>query len=438
MRVLLVDDDEALRTALADLLAQGGHRVQPAESGRAALGGLADADVLVTDLRMPGMDGLDLVREARRRRSDIEVIVMTGFGTVPTALTAMRLGARAYLTKPFEPEELLLHLREVDKLVRLRAHAAAGRGALLGASEAMRRCYAELDLAAGSDAPALISGETGSGKELAARALHDGSPRANRAFVAVNCGALPRDLVEGELFGHEAGAFTGAQQRRRGRFVLADRGTLFLDEIDSLPLELQPKLLRALEAGEVWPLGAEKPDRVDVRVIAATNTRLEAQVEAGRFRQDLFYRLAVMRIAMPPLREHPEDIPQLVRAWASAPGQERPWTVSPATLAELVARPWPGNVRELKHAVERARLRAQAATPPDAVVLVEPRHLDTTSGGLPRVPFKQARERAADAWAERTIRAALEASGGNVTQAARQLQMARTALIRLVDRYGLK
>ncbi len=438
--VLLVDDDAFLRGSLGELIAAAGHRVTTAEGGQQALALIGGCDVMVTDLRMPGMDGLALVRAARQRRADLEVLVMTGEGTISSAVEAMRLGARGYLAKPFEPEELILHLREVAELKHLREQArTGGRGRLVGGGAAMRRVYQDIDLAAQSDVPVLISGETGTGKELVAEAIHQASARRERPWVAVNCGALPRDLIESELFGHEAGAFTGAGAKRRGRFALAGDGTLFLDEVDSLPLDLQPKLLRVLETREYWSLGAEKPDQSRARVVAAANRPLAQLVASGQFRQDLYYRLNVLPLAIPPLRERPEDIPLIVRARLDAvPGET--WTITPTALSRLVAGSWPGNVRELVNAVERARARA-GADPRNRERRerkIDVQHLDSDQVSLPLLPFRQARAAAADEWAERTIRLALETTQGNASQAARILHMSRTALLRLVAKYGIR
>jgi DNA-binding NtrC family response regulator len=445
MRVLLVDDDEALRSGLAELLKRSGHAVTTASDGGKALPHLDDTELLVTDVRMPAIDGLGLLREARQRRPGLAVIVMTGFGSIPSAVEAMRLGARAYLTKPFEPDELLLHLREVENLLRLRAAASAGRGALVGTSALMRQVYEEIDVAAGADAPVLISGETGTGKELAARAVHQLSRRAGGPFIAINCGAIPRDLVESELFGHEAGAFTGAQARKRGRFGLARGGSLFLDEVNSLPLDVQPKLLRAIEMREIWPVGAERPEPTDLRIIAASNAALDALVASGAFRADLFYRLHVLHIDLPPLRSHPEDIPQIAHSLLTrlvADEARRP-TLSAAALSQLLARPWSGNVRELANTIERALARLRAGSrfngsAGDGAPAIGLEHLDPLPAGVPHLAFKQGRERAAEQWARAAIRAALIRSRGNTTEAARLLRMNRTAMLRLIARYGLR
>ena len=401
-----------------------------------------EADLLVTDLRMPGFDGLSLLREARLRRPSLQVIVMTGYGSIGSAVEAMRLGARAYLTKPFEIEELLLHLREVETLHRLLGIPASGRGDLVGSGTAMRRVYGEIDVAALSDAPVLIVGDTGTGKELAARAIHQASRRAQGPFIAVNCAAISRELIESELFGHEPGSFTGAQGRKRGRFALAKGGTLFLDEINSLPLDLQPKLLRAIEAQEIWPVGAEAAERTDLHLLAATNVKLDDLVRAGGFREDLYYRLHVLSVVLPTLREHPEDIPQIVHALLvrAAGGVER-HSITATALSNLIARSWPGNVRELANALERALARAAVGQPGISGVsplTISVEHLDPLPVGSLPVAFKAGRERAAEEWARVAIRNALTRSRGNTSEAARILKMSRTALLRLINKYGLR
>ncbi len=442
MKVVLVEDDDALRGALAELLKRAGHQVSSCPDGATGLKAVDEADLLVTDLRMPGFDGLSLLREARLRRPSLQVIVMTGYGSISSAVEAMRLGARAYLTKPFETDELLLHLREVETVQRLRQVPSSGRGGLVGASTAMRRVYDDLDVAAASDAPVLIVGDTGTGKELAARAIHQASRRSQGPFIAVNCGAISRDLIESELFGHEPGAFTGAQGRKRGRFTLARGGTLFLDEINSLPIDLQPKLLRAIEAQEIWPVGAEAAERTDLRLLAATNVRLDGLVREGRFREDLYYRLHVLHVDLPSLKEHPEDIPQIVHALLirAAGGQER-HSITATALSNLIARPWPGNVRELANALERALARAAVSNlgaAASAPLTISVEHLDPLPVGSMPMAFKQGRERAAEEWARIAIRNALTRSRGNTSEAARILKMSRTALLRLINKYGLR
>lgn len=444
MTVLVVDDDDVLARSICDLIATAGHRTVLAATGSLALARIETVDAVLVDLHLPDISGLEVVRRLRAVRPDLEVVVITGDGTVATAVEAMRLGARAYLVKPFEPEELLLHLREMAHVRRLRI-VSAGRGRLVGGSRQMQRAYADIDVAAGSTAPVLVTGGTGTGKELAAQAIHEMSSRQGRAFVAVNCAAIPAGLAESELFGHEPGAFTGASSRRKGRFALAHGGTLFLDEVDSLPAEVQPKLLRALESGEFWALGAEHADYADVRIIAASNRELEREVAEGRLRGDLFWRLNVLRVRMPALAERSEDIPLLVRTILDRAVAERPdgqprmrIEATPQALARLVAQPWPGNVRELGSAVARARARASAERPGADPLVIDARHLDPEVIALPTEPFLAARARAMEAWTRSTVAAALEAAGGRPTEAARLLKMGRTAFLRLTAKFDLR
>ena len=448
MKVLLVEDDENLLSGLLRDLRSGGWDLDSARDAAGALQKIEDVDVLVTDVRMPGMNGIELMREARERCPGLEVIVMTAYGTIPAAIEAMRNGARAYLTKPFDTEELLLHLSAVKKLLLLREAAAkVGRGELVGSSAIMRSIYKEIDVAAASAAPILVTGETGTGKDLAANAIHALSSRKDGPLITVNLGAFPRDLVDGELFGHEKGAFTGAHAKKQGRFVVADGGTLFLDEIDSLPLDLQPKLLRAIEKKEVWPLGAEKSTNVDVRIIAATNANLEGLIADGTFRKDLYYRLNVLRIEMPPLAQHAEDIPQIARVLLDRLAERHGCSdveLTPGALSYLITQPWQGNVRELSNILERGLARILASRSDDAPE--ERLSLDigafdeqAPSAVAPEgdLPFKEAKIRAADEWAKQAIRSALAETQGNVSEAARRLQMSRTALIRLLNKYGI-
>jgi DNA-binding NtrC family response regulator len=387
------------------------------------------------------MNGTELLQQARRRKPEIEVVIMTAYGTIPSAVEAMRRGARAYLTKPFDPEELISHIRNVEETVKLREIAfRVSRGELVGSSLLMQKVYQEIDLAAASDSPVLITGETGTGKELAARAIHDLSPRKKGPFIAIDMGALPKELVESELFGRERGAFTGADAKKRGRFVLADGGTLFLDELTSLPLELQPKLLRAIEIKEIWSLGAEKPEQVHVRFVAATNANIDAMIRERTFREDLYYRLNMHRIFMPPLRDRPEDIPIIARTLldrakmddrSTGPG---PSEISGQALAALLSRPWPGNIRELANVLGKAILRGKTM----GASRIEAEHLDPEPGSFPSLSFKGAKDKAAEEWSKRTIRTALALTEGNVSRAAVLLKMNQNALFRLIKKYGLR
>ena len=441
MRTLVVEDDAAVIDALREAFQDSGLDIDYATDGESALKKIPEVDLLVTDLQLPGMNGTQLFEQARRRKPEIEVVIMTAYGTIPSAVEAMRRGARAYLTKPFDPEELVSHIRTVEETLKLREMAfRVSHGELVGSSPLMQKVYQEIDLAATSDSPVLITGETGTGKELAAHAIHDLSPRKKGPFIAVNMGALPKELAESELFGRERGAFTGADARKRGRFALAEGGTLFLDEITSLPLELQPKLLRAIETKEIWSLGAEKPEQVQLRSVAATNANIETMIREGTFREDLYYRLNMHRIFMPPLRDHPEDIPIIARMLVDRAkmndrsGGRGATEISGEALAALVSRPWPGNVRELANVLGKAVLRSKTS----GAARIEVEHLDPEPGRFPLLSFKAAKDNAAEEWSKRAIRTALALTEGNVSKAAVLLKMNQNALFRLIKKYGLK
>jgi two-component system response regulator HydG len=367
-RVLVVDDHEEMARLLADHLTDEGYTVDVATSGAQALevarGRVLDA--VVCDLRMEQVDGFDVLAAVRAVDPTLPVLIMTAFGGVESAVEAMKRGATHYFTKPFRLDEVLLYvqraiaerrLREENRALRQAVAERSGYAALVGRSAPMRALYELIERVAHSSAPVLVRGESGSGKELVARALHFEGPRQGGPFVAVNCTALPAALLESELFGHVKGSFTGATTARRGLFLEADGGTLFLDEIGDMAPELQARLLRVLEDGEVRAVGADASRKVDVRVVAATHQELEARVREGRFRQDLFYRLNVVPLRLPPLRERREDIPLLVEHFVAQSRRRNPRSrlagFTPEALAALAAAPWPGNVRELENLVER-------------------------------------------------------------------------------------
>jgi two-component system response regulator AtoC len=448
--VLIVDDDESLRESLALVLGAEGFEVATAADGERALARLDDAapDIVLCDLRMPGMGGLELVPELVRRRPDATVILMSAWGTNELALEAMRRGAYDYLAKPFQPGEAVLAIRKAQERERLRRQSrllqreverSVGERPIVAASPAMIEVLETIERVAEFKATVLLTGESGTGKEVLARAIHAQSPRREEAFVAVNCGAIPENLLESELFGHARGAFTGADRARRGLFVEADAGTLFLDEVGEMPLPLQVKLLRVLQEEEVRPLGESKSRRVDVRVIAATARDLEAEVAAGRFREDLFYRLNVMRVHVPALRERRQDVPLLVdhflERFRKALG--RPVRgIADDALARLVAHPWPGNVRELENVIERAVIlargdRVTVRELPTNVVHPDP---GADGAGAGDLSLRRAR-RAAEIEA---IRAALRATGGNRTHAARVLEISHRALLYKLKEYGIR
>lgn len=449
MKILVVEDDPVVREAMVETLTQAGKQVAWADTAEGARSQLPDTNLLITDLQLPGMNGMELLREARTNYPGLPVIVVTGHSSISSAVEAMRLGARSYIAKPFDPEELLFHAREVEETFKLRERAArAGRGGLVGTSQALQSAYLAIDEASVSDAPVLISGNTGTGKELAARAIHDLSPRKNSPFVAVNIGAFPKELLENELFGHVKGAFSGANTRRRGRFMVASGGSLFLDEIDSIPLELQPKILRAIENSEIWPLGAEKPENADTRIIAATNSDLGSMVANGNFREDLYYRLNVLRVMMPTLRKRPEDIPIIVwtllnRISDRAKSKKHPQLeIDAQALSALTSAEWKGNVRELNNALERAAAKAMSQDRAEGRISDSVRmtleHFEGMATDFPELPFKDAKARASEEWSKRVIREALVKTTGNVAEASRNLKMSRTALIRLINRYQIE
>ncbi len=449
-RVLLVDDDRNFRRVTAYALEEAGFEVATAGHGVEALERIEEAapDVILCDLNMPVMDGLAFLAEAKRRALDIPIVVVTAYGSIESAVEAMRAGAANYVSKPINRQELRLAIERAADLGRLRREnrrlreeVAGGRAAdrLIGASAAMDRLRQTLARLAESDVPVLITGESGVGKELAARALHSDGPRAGRGrFVVLNCAAVPGELLESLLFGHRRGAFTGAAADREGKFEAADGGTLFLDEIGDMPVELQAKLLRALQDGEIERLGDTTPRRVDVRVVSATNQPLVQRVEEGVFRSDLYYRLAVVPLEIPPLRERLEDLPALLRHFLDrhgGAGAEVPAT----TLAALRRRPWHGNVRELENLVMRACALHPGLTSltPELVEPVGPQgrsSLDLADPEAIRIPegglcFEEVERR--------LLLAAWEQSGRNQTRAAELLDLPRQAFSYRLQKHGI-
>ncbi len=361
-RILIVDDETNIRRMVGALLKQEGFDVSDAPNGNAAVLALPDEhpDIILLDLMMPpGPDGLATLERIRAGDRDIPVIMMSGKAQLADAVRAVQMGAFQFLEKPLAPESLLVAVRSAETLVRTQAENRALRAALgprptlVGTSAAIEHVRQLIAQVAPTEARVLIFGESGTGKELVANAIHRGSPRIRRPFVSVNCAAIPRDLVESEMFGHERGAFTGATERRIGRFELADTGTLFLDEVGDLQLEAQAKLLRVLESGDIQRIGAERSQRVDVRVLAATNRRLETAVANGAFREDLYFRLNVFPIEVPPLRDRIGDLPELVEHLAARLRPRNPPRFTADAIAALARHAWPGNVRELANIVER-------------------------------------------------------------------------------------
>ena len=454
-RVLVCDDKENFVKLLRRILPDERYDVTSAEDGARALALLSagDFDVIVSDIRMPGADGMTVLREARARDPDIEVVLMTAYATVPAAVDAMRQGAFDYLAKPFEPDEALLVVERALERRRLRQQARDLRRALDGIhridnlvakSPAMTPVLALVHRAAASDATVLITGESGTGKEVVARAIHRAGDRRERPFVAVNCGAIPEALLESELFGHVKGSFTGATSDRRGMIEDAAGGTVFLDEIADLPLPMQVKLNRVLQERRVRRVGATEEREVDVRVIAATNVDLKGRVAAGQFREDLYYRLNVLAIALPPLRERREDIPVLAAFLLERRGARRhgaPDGFTPDALSALVQYAWPGNVRELENAIERAiavtdgpRIELEAL-PDEVAATLRPR---VTRGTESRLTYREVVDLARDRASREYLIALMRELGGNVTEAARRAGMERESLHRLLKRYGVR
>jgi two-component system response regulator AtoC len=449
-RVLVVDDEENLRLVLRTFLRKQGYEVETAANAEAALA-LVDAfapDFVLTDVRMPGMSGIALTAALRERGAQAVVILMSAYGSVDLAIEGMKAGAYDYFAKPFKQDEVLLVLRKAEERESLRRENRALRQALTqdgtfsgmtGRSEKMRVVFRTLEKVADYKTTVLIEGESGTGKELVARALHERSSRAPRGFVAVNCGAIPGALLESELFGHKRGAFTDATSDKRGLFEEADGGTLFLDEIGELPLALQVKLLRALQEGIIRRLGDTRDVKIDVRVVAATVRDLGLEVKEGRFREDLYYRLNVLPLRVPPLRERREDIPLLVEHFV-AKNNARLGTkmrgVHPRALELLLEYPWPGNVRELENTMERS------------VVLAEGDVLDATDLPERLRAGKDAVQATLDTGElsikkttrvieETLIRRALDKTRGNRTAAAKLLEISHRALLYKIKDYGV-
>ncbi|WP_044558755.1 sigma-54 dependent transcriptional regulator [Azospirillum sp. B4] len=438
--VLIVDDDAALRDALGEVVADCGHTPRSAPSGEIALTMLAKdtVDAMILDLRMPGLDGLEVLRRVRARSASLPVTVLTAHASAANTIEAMRLGAFDHLTKPVSRAELT---RVIQGMLALNQGGPIPGGkpavqpeGLLGVSEAMRAVQKTIGMLADSDTTVLITGETGTGKEVVARALHDHGKRAAQPFVAVNCAAIPSDLMESELFGHVKGAFTGATADRMGAFRQAAGGTLFLDEIGDMDLALQAKILRALQERAVTPIGG-KPLSVDVRVVAATHRDLRQQVREGGFREDLFYRLHVIPIHLPPLRERRADILPLAEAFLAQAGHK---TLDADAAARLVAYSWPGNVRELRNVVERVAVlvRGAVVTASD-IDFLSPSDSPTPAGG-PAAPPEGDLPAAVARLETAMIRHALDRCAGNRTEAARLLGIQRTLLYAKMKRHGIE
>ncbi len=448
--ILLVDDDASLRRVLAHHLTEAGYRVLTAVDGKAGLDLFTEEQVemVITDIRMPEMSGLDLLRRIRVMNPETVVLVITAHGSIETAVEAMKLGAHDYITKPFNREELLLTVAkslEYTALVRENRslkqfiESRFSLDNMIGTSPAMRRVYALVEKVARADLAVLITGESGTGKELIAKAIHMGSARRDGPFVIINCGAIPEGLLESELFGHRKGSFTGAYANARGKIEAADKGAVLLDEIGELSLALQVKLLRVIESGEFTRVGETAPRRADVRFLAATNRDLSKMVEDGRFREDLYFRLKVVPIHLPPLRERREDIPLLAAHFLKEAAQryQRPaLRFEKDVFRYFQTYAWPGNVRELKHTVERLAVIAES----DSVSVRDlPENLTATTGNAANVLIQLPDDGLDLEEVEREIlRQALDKHGGNQTRAAQYLNITRSALIYRIQKYGLQ
>jgi two-component system nitrogen regulation response regulator NtrX len=445
-QILLVDDEANIRRMLGALLREEGFDVTEAPNGNSALLllGEVDPDVVLLDLLMPpGPDGLETLTRMRDRGDAAPVIMMSGKAQLTDAVRAVKLGAFQFLEKPLSPEAVLVTVRAALELNRTRAenralHAElARRGTLIGSGRAMQQVRALIARVAPTEARVLITGESGTGKELVAAAIHAASGRRGRAFVTVNCAAIPRDLVESEMFGHERGAFTGATERRLGRFELAHGGTLFLDEVGDLSQEAQAKLLRTLETGELQRIGAEGATRIDARVVAATNRQLDDALSNGGFREDLFFRLNVFPIHLPPLRERLEDLPALVAHLAERVRPRHGASFTDAALEALAGYSWPGNVRELANLVERLSILSGPVVDAPAVRQVlrgSSASAATSSGSLLGRPLTDS----LDEFERNMIGAAVAQAQGNMAEAARILQTDRANLYRRMRRLGLE
>ena len=447
MKVLLVDDEDTLRISLADDIREAGHDVIDFPAAPPALDylrGYGDVGVIVTDWKMPEMDGMSFLRQAKQLDPDLLIILVTAYGTVQTAVEAVKHGAYDYLVKPFGTDELLLTL---ERALRFRGALEDNRRLaakldersrfqrLLGASPAMIRVFEQLAVVSSTGSTVLIVGETGSGKELVAEAIHHASPRKDKPLVRVSCAALSKEILESELFGHEKGAFTGAIRDKIGRFEKAQGGSIYLDDVDDIPLELQVKLLRVLQERTMERVGGSTPVPLDVRVIASTKVDLRKKAAAGEFREDLFYRLNVVPIQLPPLRRRQEDIPLLAQHFLRKYGGPRKLKLTPGALDALISYPWPGNVRELEHLMERLSLTCQRDSIdymdlPEEILCPADTEVFREIGDKPL-------DEIVDELTRRLIRVALAQTGGNKTKAAELLRTPPSTLRSKMEKLGL-
>ena len=476
-RILVCDDEADIRETLALLLRDEGYDVGVVSNGAAAVAEAAEADALLLDIKMPGQDGLETLAEIRKKNLAVPVVMISGHADIRTAMEAIRAGANDFLEKPLSTEHVLNALRRVLDASRLTRENEELRGRLgltriVGSSARMRRLVSEIARAAPTPATVLVRGPSGTGKELVARALHDGSLVRSGPFIQVNCAAIPETLIESELFGHEKGSFTGADRKQVGKFVEADGGTIFLDEVGDMSGPTQAKVLRVLQEGEVEPVGSPRVVKVKVRVVAATNRDLEGMIREGKFREDLYYRLNVLELATPALADHPEDVPELVLHFAgqfARTNNYRPRRFTDAALEQLAARPWPGNVRELKNLIERVMIMsdgetidvpqlsgwgsAPAVREGAAPVVVRGGRVVRPDGEDPE-PVPVPAEAGDGIWRKLASIASLQSFqdeaeklflvekiaefGGNVTRTAEAIGTPRSNLYKKIERYGLR
>lgn len=445
--VLIAEDERAARLSLAGLLEGEGFHVLSAENGEQALALILaeQPDVALLDIRLPVLDGLNVLGRLRQAQSDVAAIVMTAYGTSSTAIEAMKLGAYDYITKPLDIQELLLEIgraiehRELArelKSLRARTHQTGDFGSIVGHSPGMQQVYKLIGQVAPASATVLVRGESGTGKELVVNAIHEHSPRAGKPLVKVNCASIPEALLESELFGHERGAFTNAVSRRIGRFEQAHEGTLFLDEIGELSPALQAKLLRAVQERVIERLGSNAAIRVDIRLVTATARDLEKEVAEGRFREDLYYRLNVVTVALPPLRERKQDIPALVQHFLGR--AQRPVSITPEVLATLCEYDWPGNVRELENVVDRAIVLAHSGVITQAGIQLASSPQPPRNSWTEQVPIREGYKQAIAMVEKTLIERALREAGGSKTKAAEILKIHRRLLYDKMREYGLE
>lgn len=450
-RILIIDDEESFRHMLSVILKKERYDVEAASNGEEGLQKIAVSpfDQILCDIRMPRMDGLEFLKEAQKIGKDATIIMMSAYGTVDTAIEAMKLGAYDYISKPFKPDEIILTLRKAEEREQLRKEnqflrkeieKEYGFESIVSKNEKMQEIFEVIKKVAQYKSTILITGESGTGKELVARALHYHSDRSGKLFVPVNCGAIPENLLESELFGHAKGAFTDAIRTKKGLFEEADGGTLFLDEIGELPAQLQVKLLRVLQDGEIRRIGESRPLQIDVRIVAATVKDLTKEVNGGRFRDDLFYRLNVLPIHIPPLRERKEDIPLLVTHFIKKHNQSLSKNVvgiDPKALEALMNYKWYGNVRELENTIERAIVLVDG----DNIELENlPVEVQNFQGEIPLAPVNEEEysiKKASKFLEMSLIKRALQKTKGNHTHAAKLLEISHRALLYKIKEYGI-